>query len=405
VRPRAPETDAVGDPRRDQARLVFTRGARGFADGMIAVTLSAYLGDQLGWSGTRIGVVVAGMLAGSAVLTMLTGLSGSRFGRRALLRASALAMIGTGIVYATVETFWVLLLVGVIGTMNPSGGDVSVFRPLEQSVLAHITTSEERSARFARYVFAGALLAAAGSLAAGLPEQLGWSTAAAFAVYAVTGAVSALAYARLSPAAEPSAQARPTPLGASRAVVVRLSALFTIDALGGGFAVQSLLALWLFRRHDVSLAGAGAVFAATSVLTAASGFVAVRIESRIGAIRTMAFTHLPAQVFLMAAALMPNGTLAVACLLARSLLSSMDVPVRDAYVMSVVTPPERAAAASVTNVPRSLAAAFPPFVAGWMLDRSTFGWPLLVGGGLKALYDVLLLRMVDAGPPAAGAPR
>jgi predicted MFS family arabinose efflux permease len=214
--------------------------------------------------------------------------------------------------------------------------------------------------------------------------------------------LSGLTYARLSPAAEPGDLARPAPLGASRAVVVRLSALFTLDALGGGFVVQSLLALWLFRRFDFSLANAGAVFAAMSVLTAASGFVAVRIEGRIGAIRTMAFTHLPAQVFLMAAAFMPNGRLAVACLLARSLLSSMDVPVRDAYVMSVVTPPERAAAASVTNVPRSLAAAFPPFLAGWMLDRSSFGWPLLVGGGLKAVYDLLLLREVDVRRPVRG---
>jgi MFS family permease len=151
--------------------------------------------------------------------------------------------------------------------------------------------------------------------------------------------------------------------------------------------------LWLLRRHHFTVGKAGVVLAAMQILSAASGFVAVRIERRIGPLRTMVFTHLPGQIMLIAAAFAPSARLAVGCLIARSLVSSMDVPVRNAFVMSVVTPPERAAAASVTNVPRSLASAIPPLAAGWMLDQTTFGWPLIIAGVLKIVYDLLMLRM------------
>ena len=202
------------------------------------------------------------------------------------------------------------------------------------------------------------------------------SSSTRFAGFAMLGV-----YATMSPLVEAAAQAAPpTPLGPSKRVVYNLAALFSLDSFGGGFAVQSLLVLWLLRRHHFSVGKAGAVLAVMQILSAASGFVAVRIERRLGPLRTMAFTHLPGQILLISAALMPNAPLAVACLIARSLLSSMDVPVRNAYVMSVVTPAERAAAASVTNVPRSLASALPPIAAGWMLDHSTFGWPLIIAG-------------------------
>ena len=379
----------------DAGRLTASRATRGFADGMVAVSLAAVLADQLGYSGARIGVIVTSMLLGSAALTLLTGLSASPFSRRGLLRSGALLMVVTGVVFATVTSFAVLLVVGFIGTMNPSGGDVSVFRPLEQSVLPRTVAADRRSQLFARYTFAGVLAGAVGALAAGLPQRAGWTPATVFWVYAGAGVVTLALYSSLSAECEPPEHERPAPLGPSRAVVHRLAVLFSLDAAGGGFAVQSLIALWLFRRFGFTIARAGLVFAGMGVLSALSGFVAVRIERRLGPIRTMVYTHLPAQVFLVAAALMPNGGLAVACLLARSLLSSMDVPVRDAYVMSVVTPAERAAAASVTNVPRSLAAALPPFLAGWLLDHSTFGWPLVIGGSCKAAYDLLLLREVE----------
>ena len=382
----------------DGRRLIATRGLRGYADGLVAASLAGYLGDTLGYSGTRIGVIVTGMLLGSAVLTMFTGTWGWRFERRLLLRAGALLMIVTGLVYATSQTFAVLLALGVIGTMNPSGSDVSVVQPIEQSLLPITTTPEHRSRIFARYSFFGGALASLGALCAGLPARVHWQPRSVFVVYALAGVAMLVVYASMSPQVEAAAQATtPTPLGPSKRTVYRLAALFSLDSFGGGFAVQSLLVLWLLRRHHFSVGKAGAVLAVMQILAAASGYIAVRIERRLGPLRTMAFTHLPAQILLICAALMPNATLAVGCLIARSLLSSMDVPVRNAYVMSVVSPAERAAAASVTNVPRSLAAALPPIAAGWMLDRSTFGWPLIIAGSLKIVYDLLLLRMSRAG--------
>jgi predicted MFS family arabinose efflux permease len=378
----------------DGLRLIATRGLRGFADGLIAASLAGYLGDQLGYSATRIGVIVTGMLLGSAVLTMFTGTWGWRFQRRLLLRAGAVLMIATGMVYATSTTFIVLLALGVIGTMNPSGSDVSVVQPIEQSLLPLTTSDKNRTHVFARYSFLGGSLAALGALSAGLPARLDWPASSVFVVYTLAGVAMLAVYAAMSPQVEAAAQSTPpTPLGPSKRIVYRLAALFSLDSLGGGFAVQSLLVLWLLRRHHFSVGKAGAVLAVMQMLSAASGFVAVRIERRIGPLRTMAFTHLPGQILLIAAALMPTAPLAVACLIGRSLLSTMDVPVRNAYVMSVVTPAERAAAASVTNVPRSLASALPPIAAGWMLDRSNFGWPLIIAGSLKIIYDVLLLRM------------
>jgi MFS family permease len=377
----------------DGRRLVATRGLRGYADGLIAASLAGYLGDELGYSGTRIGVIVTGMLLGSAVLTMFTGAWGWRLSRRSLLRAGALLMIVTGIVFSTSTTFVVLLALGVIGTMNPSGSDVNVVQPIEQSLLPLTTTDEDRSRTFATYTFVGGSLAALGALSAGLPAKADCSPASVFVIYTCAGGLMLLIYLSMSHDVEVISRTVSAPLGESRPIVYRLAALFSLDAFGGGFAVQSLLVLWLLRRHHFTVGKAGAVLGVMQILSAASGFVAVRIEKRLGPLRTMAFTHMPGQILLISAALMPNAPLAVACLIGRSLVSSMDVPVRNAYVMTVVTPPERAAAASVTNVPRSLASALPPLAAGWMLDRTTFGWPLIIAGVMKLTYDVLLLQM------------
>jgi predicted MFS family arabinose efflux permease len=291
--------------------------------------------------------------------------------------------------------------VGVIGTLNPSGGDVSVFAPIEQSLLPSTTTDRGRTSMFARYAFVGSVFAAIGSLAAGVPaviadafdadadKALRW----VFVAYALAGVVVLIVYRSLSPDIEPPPHQPSTPLGPSRQIVLKLAAVFSLDSFGGGFVVQSLLALWLYRRFDMSVPAAGALLFWMGLCAAVSAFWSARLASRIGLVRTMVFTHMPAQVFLVMAAFMPTLRLAIVFLLLRSLLSAMDVPARNSYVMAVVTPPERAAAASVTNVPRALAAALPPVAAGWMLDHSTFGWPLVVGGVLKGTYDLLLLGM------------
>ena len=180
-------------------------------------------------------------------------------------------------------------------------------------------------------------------------------------------------------------------LVAARSAVLRLTALFSLDSFGGGFVVDSLVALWLFRRFELSLETVGAVFFGARLLSAFSQLVSARLAARIGLVRTMVYTHLPANLFLIAAAFMPTAGSAIGMLLARMALSQMDVPARQSYVIAVTPPAERAAAVSVTNVPRSLAAALPPIAAGALLEASDFGWPLVIGGALKIAYDLLLL--------------
>lgn len=392
---------------RDAALLLETRGIRGLGDGLASVVLASYL-TAVGLSDVRIGIVVTLTLLGSAALTLVVGLRAHAYPRRRLLRLVAVLMIATGAGFAAFDAFWPLAAVALIGTLNPSSGDVSVFLPTEQALLPATAPDDQRTALFARYTLIGTLGAAAGALFAGVPQWVGArldvadsaSLRWAFLVYAGLGVVVLTRYGMLSHAVERVGPPPSRPLGDSRRVVYRLAALFSLDSFGGGFVITALLVLWLQRRFDLSIATTGVVFFWASVLSAFSALVAVRIARRIGLIRTMVFTHLPANGFLILAAFMPTAPAAVGCLLARSALSQMDVPARSSYVMAVVAPPERPAAASVTNVPRSLAAALPPVAAGWMLGQSSFGWPLIIGGTIKAVYDLLLLRgFRDLRPP------
>lgn len=382
-------------------RLVFARTIRGFADGLVSVTLASYL-DGLGFSGFEIGAIVTATMLGSAVLTLWIGLRGGALNGRTLLIAGTALMALTGAGFAAFTEFWPLLVVGFAGTMNPSASDVSLFLPIEQSLLSERVAAKDRTSLFARYTLGGALAGAVGALAAALPgplsraldAPLGDVQRAVFVLYALTSVAVLLLYLPLR--IQSRAAEAPRGLGESRGVVLRLAALFSLDSFGGGFAVQSLLALWLFKRFDMSVEAAGTVFFVAGILSAGSQLASPVLARRIGLIRTMVFTHLPANVFLIAAALMPTAPLAVACLLVRMALSQMDVPARQSYVMAVVPPERRTAAASITNVPRSLASAVSPLLAGAMLSATSFGWPLVSGGGLKIVYDLLLLRQFGA---------
>jgi MFS family permease len=383
----------------DARRIVRARGMRALIDGLVAVILPGYLLAS-GLSTVQVGAVITATLLGSAAVTLGIGLRGGGIPRQRLLQLIAVAMVLTGVAFAVVDSFVGLLVVAALGTINPSSGDVSGFLPVEQALLPDTVPATNRTSVFARYSLIASLAGAFGALAAGLPEVLARHSSLTvheaqrwvFVVYAAVGAVILLQYRHLRVgSSHPRDDPVPARLGPSRALVYRLAAIFSIDSLGGGFAVQSILVLWLTLRFDLSATTAGAIFFWAGLLSASSALLAPRLARRIGLIRTMVFTHLPANGLLMVAALMPTAGLAVACLLARSLLSQMDVPARTSYVMAIVRPEERAAAASVTNVPRSLAAALPPLAAGWMLEHSTFGWPLLLAGGLKATYDVLLL--------------
>lgn len=381
--------------------LLTARGIRSFGDGLISLVLPVYL-LELGYGAVATGIIATTTLLGSALLTLLVGLSAGRAPSRTFLIGAAFLMASTGVAFAVVSDFWPLVVIAFVGTLNPSSGDVSVFLPLEQAELARAIPNRDRTRLFARYSFIGSVMAAVGALAAGLPEGaakfFGTDTKlalqGAFLAYAGLGAVVLAIYRRLPGAAERQARAPLVhPLRQSRRIVLALAALFSLDAFAGGFVVQSLLALWLFDRFGLSLATAGMIFFWTGVLSAFSYFAAARIADRIGLVNTMVFTHLPSNICLALVAFAPSLWVAVALLLLRSALSQMDVPTRTSYVMAVVSAEERPAAASMTAVPRSLAAAVSPILSGAMLAASSFGWPLILSGGLKIAYDLLLLML------------
>ncbi len=371
------------------ARLLITgRALRGFVDGSVAVLLPAYL-LALGHSSLAVGLIGSLTLFGSALATVAVGTWGHRAQARSLLLAAALLMTATGLGFASSSSLVPLAMVAFLGTLNPGAGDVSVFLPLEHAELAgRAQGSADRIWLFARYSLAGSLSAAAGALCVGVPgwlaPRVGWhevdALRAVFGLYAALGFTLWIVYRRLpqpdrkAPGSAPPQARSQAALGPSRPIVVKLAELFAVDSFAGGLVVNSLLSLWLMQRFDLSLAATGVFFFWAGLLSAASQLAAPWLARRIGLLNTMVFTHIPANLCLLAAALAPSLPAALALLLVRALLSQMDVPTRTAYVMSVVTPAERAAAASFTSVPRWLAA------------------PLLLCGALKVGYDLVLWR-------------
>jgi MFS family permease len=372
-------------------RILLGRALRSFADGFIAVVLPAYL-LALGMAQLEVGFLSTATLLGSALSTLAIGRWGHRFSIRRLLLAAAVLMTATGLGFAGLSSFWPLLLVAFVGTLNPSSGDASIFMPLDHTMLAN---APDRTSVFARYSFLGSISGAVGALAAGLPEWFSMKVTMLdalrlmFVLYAAVGVAVWLLYLRLpDPHAEEQKPA--APLGPSRGIVWRLAALFSVDSLAGGLVLNSLLALWLFQRFGMSLAAAGAFFFWTGLLAACSQLAAGPLARRIGMINTMVFTHIPSSLCLIGAALAPSLPLALGLLLVRSALSQMDVPARSAFVMSVVTPAERPAAASFTAVPRSLAAAVSPSITGAFFAVGAMATPLVGCGVLKIVYDLAL---------------
>jgi MFS family permease len=372
------------------------RALRGFGDGFATLVLPVYLA-KIGFDPAQIGLVAAAALLGTAVLTLALGLLATRHDLRHFLIAGAMLMVATGIAFPAFEQIGLVIAVAFVGTVNPSTGDIGVLIPIEHAALAQGAADHDRTRIFARYSLIGALSMAAGALAAAAPQllaRLGVSELSGlrtmFYAYAVLGLVSATIYYCL-PRATVERRSAPTPLNVSRKVVYKLAALFSIDAFAGGFVVQSLLAVWLFKRFEMSLAAASLFFFWSGVLSAFSYPLAAIIARRIGLVNTMVFTHIPSSLFLILAAFAPNLTAALGFLLLRSALSQMDVPTRSSYVMAVVTPPERPAAASVTAVPRSLASSLSPALAGILLGGPFLGAPLVICGALKIAYDAALL--------------
>jgi MFS family permease len=398
----------------DVALLFATRTLRMFGYGFLAVVLVLYL-TAIGLAGGEVGLLLALTLLGDAGVSLWLTTHADRIGRRRVLLVGAILMLLAGFAFVATPIFAVLLVAATIGVLSPSGNEVGPFLAVEQAALAQLVPGRERTALFARYQLAGSFATAAGTLAGGLLSQLaingGSSPAEAYRLviigYAVTGGALALLFTRVSagvevPPADVADQAIRDRLGLhqSRGVVLRLSALFALDAFAGGFAIQGFIAFWFQQRYGVNPAALGAILSAANVLAGFSALAAGSLANRFGLLRTMVFTHLPSNVLLMLVPLMPNLPLAVAMLLARFAISQMDVPTRQSYTMAIVAPDERSAAAGVTGIARSLGVAAAPLIAGPLFATAALASaPFLISGGLKVVYDLLLYRSFKRLPP------
>lgn len=389
-------------------RLLFlTRAARMFSYGFISVVLVLYLAG-LGFGEGRIGLLLTLTLAGDTLVSLGITLHADRLGRKRMLLVGAALMVVAGVPFALSGNFLVLVLAATVGVISPSGNEVGPFLALEQAALAQVLPEQRRTAVFAWYNLAGSFATALGALAGGWVAQAlqgsGIAPVASYRVlvyaYSAMGLVLLALFARVSGAIEapPSATAAGRwGLHASKGVVLRLSALFSLDAFAGGFVIQSIMAYWLHLRFGVAPGMLGSIFFAANLLAGLSSLYAVRLAGRIGLIRTMVFTHIPSNVLLILVPLMPTLPLAVGVLLLRFSISQMDVPTRQAYTMHVVAPDERAAAAGVTGIARTTGAAISPMLAGPLLAvPALIGVPFLLAGGLKILYDLLLYRSFQA---------
>ncbi len=401
---------------RDGYLLVAARGLRMLSYGFLSVILALYL-SAIGFSALQIGMLFTVALGGGATTTTVISVLADRWGRRITLIVSSVLMAAAGAALATSTSFPLLLVVGALGVLSPSGQEIGPFQSLEQAALLEASTEPGRVMPYAWYNLVGYLAVALGALAAGvIPTALqsaGWTSLAAQRtlvwVFAVIGMVLIGCYLPLSPSVElplrTAASGTPRPgLHRSRGIVLRLSALFGLDALAGGLIVQSLIAFWFHQRFGVGLDRLGPLFFGTNLLSAFSGLVAARLADRFGLLNTMVFTHLPSNVLLAMVPFMPSWPLAALALLARHALSQMDVPTRQAYTMVLVAPEERAAAAGVTNAVRPAASSVAPAISGLALQTAVNGLPFVLSGGLKIVYDVLLWLMFRQVPLPPSAP-
>jgi MFS family permease len=397
--------------------LFITRIARMFGYGFLSIVLVLYL-TQAGLSETQIGLLLTLTLIGDTIISLWITTHADRIGRRRMLIAGAFLMVFAGVLFALTRSFIFLLIAATIGVISPSGYEVGPFLSIEQAALSQILPDEKRTHVFAWYNLVGSFATALGALGGGglvqALQDTGVSPLGSYRVivigYAVIGAILGGLFTRLSPAVEIEAGGDPprpasafkTRLGLhrSRRVVLKLSALFSIDAFAGGFVLQSILAYWFHVRFNVQPAILGSIFFGANILAGLSALSAAWVASKIGLIRTMVFTHIPSNILLILVPLMPNLPLAIAVLLLRFSISQMDVPTRQSYTMAVVAPDERSAAAGITGIARTTGASLSPVFTGPLLaNAALMNVPFFLSGGLKIIYDLLLYRSFKAIKP------
>jgi MFS family permease len=400
---------------RDGRLLFAARMARLFAYGSLSVILALYL-TTLGLSEWQVGLLFSLTLFGDTAVSLFLTTRADRYGRKRMLTAGAGLMIAAGLVFALTRDPILLTIAATVGVISPSGNEVGPFLSIEQAALSQLLPDERRTGVFAWYNLAGSFSTAFGALAGGgLVQGLQGAGVQALSAYrgVVTGyALFGLLLLGLFRLLSPAVEAPPVVssagsdgraflgLGRSREIVLKLAGLFALDAFAGGFVIQSLTAYWFHVRFGVEAGALGGIFWAANLLAGVSALSAAAIARRIGLIRTMVFTHLPSNVMLMLVPFMPGLVPAVVLLLARYSISQMDVPTRQSYLMAVVSPGERAAAAGVTGIARSLGAAISPLIAGSLLaSPALLSAPFVISGGLKVVYDLLLYRSFQAARP------
>ena len=415
-----PQIKALRALTRDGRILFGTRFLRLFGYGLISVVLVLYLAD-LKLTDTEIGALLSLTLIGDTIVSLWITTRADRLGRRRMLIIGSLLMVMGGVTFALTQSFTLLLIAATVAVISPSGGEVGPFLSIEQASLSHLIAKDRRTDVFAWYNLTGSVATALGALAGGLSvdaaRHWGLSNIASYRpallTYAVIGGVLALIFTSLSTAIELRTDEQVPPkkeglflgLHRSRGVVFRLSMLFALDAFGGGFVMQSILAYWLHVRFGMEAASLGGVFLGANLLAGISALAAGWLAQRIGLVNTMVFTHLPSNVLLILVPFMPSAEWAVALLLIRFSISQMDVPTRQAYTMEVVSPDERSAASGVTTVARSFGAAISPAIATQLIAiPSLVSVPLLLAGGIKIVYDLLLWRAFASHRPEEESP-
>jgi MFS family permease len=393
--------------RADTTLLFATRITRLFAYGFLSVSLVLYLA-QVGLSEQKIGLLLTSALAGDAAISLWITTSADRVGRRRMLILGAVLMVLAGVVFALTSNPILLIAAAVVGVISPSGNEIGPFLSIEQASLSHLVSDARRTHVFAWYNLVGSFATALGALVggqlAGGLQRAGFTLLESYRAvligYAICGAVLALLFLRLSRSVEISDPARGRSgrstksvlgLHRSRNVVLKLSALFSVDAFGGGLVVQSIVAYWFHVKFGVGIGVLGGIFFGANMLAGVSALFAAKIAARIGLINTMVFTHIPSNIFLALVPLMPTLPLAIGLLLLRFSISQMDVPTRQSYTMAVVSPDERSAASGVTTIARSVGSSLSPALSGvFLANPLLMNMPFYLAGGLKVIYDLLL---------------
>jgi predicted MFS family arabinose efflux permease len=377
----------------DARRILAVQALRAFAYGLGSVLIGVSLARR-GLSGVEVGGILSALLAGAALVSLLLARYGDRLGRRRAYIALLVVMGVAGSVFALTAWLPALVLAALTGTVSTDVVESGPFTSLEQAMLPH-ATDRDPTRLFGAYNTVATLAGSLGALAAGGPTLLHTGSSHWLFAYPIVALAALPVAARLSSRVEAGVEleAEPLPpLHRSRGIVYRLAGLFALDSLGGGFVVQAFIAYWFSRKFGTSAATLGLVFFGVAILQALSFQAAVRFAERFGLLRTMVFTHLPSNLLLVAVPLAPSQGVAIALLLGRFALSQMDVPMRQAYVVGVVEPSERTAAAAYTNTARYATRPIGPLLAA-PLTQIALGIPFVVGGAIKCVYDLGLYAM------------